>query len=257
VGERTSYTPGTFCWADLGLPDVDAGRAFYGAVLGWTTSPSDDGSETICHVGEYAVAALYPEPDPVHGVPAWGNYVAVADASATAARAAELGATVHGEPAVEGGGRWVDLQDPEGAWLTLWEADTFPGAGLVNAPGAMVWNELGTRDPEAAQRFYGALFGWTFEGAGELETGGTEYVTIRNGEPLNGGIRRIGEMEGDTPAHWLPTFGVADIDASVGAVGEAGGHVLFGPVDVGPGRIAVVKDSQRAALTLYDGRFDP
>ena len=259
MGERTSYAPGTFCWVDLGLPDVDAGKAFYGAVLGWSAAdmPSEGGLYSLCSVEERPVAALYAEAEPSFGVPVWNNYVTVADVDAAAARAAELGATVEGEPVdVEGAGRMAVLADPEGARLSLWEARGMEGAALVNAPGALVWNELGTRDPDAAQRFYGELFGWTFEGEGELDTG-TEYLTIRNGEPLNGGIRRITAMEGDTPAHWLPTFGVADLDAAVGAVGEAGGQVLFGPVDVGPGRIAVIKDPQRTPLALYDGRFDP
>jgi predicted enzyme related to lactoylglutathione lyase len=220
--------------------------------------PSEGGVYSLCSVGERPVAALYGQAEPPLGVPLWDNYVTVADAGAAAARAAELGATVRGGPFdVEGAGRMAELTDPEGARLCLWEPRGMEGAALVNAPGALVWNELGTRDPDAARRFYGALFGWTFEGAGELETGSAEYFTIRNGEPLNGGVRRITEMEGDTPAHWLPTFGVADLDASVAAVGEAGGFVLFGPVDVGPGRIAVVKDSQRTPLALYDGRFDP
>jgi predicted enzyme related to lactoylglutathione lyase len=260
VGERTSYAPGTFCWVDLGVPDVDAGKAFYGAVLGWTTEdmPSAAGTYTMCRAGEHVVAALFSESDLPLGVPLWNNYVTVDDAGAALARAAELGASAQTEAFdVEDAGRMATLEDPEGARLYLWEPRGMHGAALVNAPGALVWNELGTRDPEAAQRFYGALFDWTFETGGELDTGGTEYVTIRNGDPLNGGIRRITEMEGDTPAHWLPTFGVADLDPSVGAVGEAGGHVLFGPVDVGPGRIAVIKDSQRTSLTLYDGRFDP
>ena len=37
------------------------------------------------------------------------------------------------------------------------------GAQLVNAPGAMNWNDLITPDPDGAERFYGELFGWTFE----------------------------------------------------------------------------------------------
>ena len=82
------------------------------------------------------------------------------------------------------------------------------GGGARQRPRRARVERAGTRDPDAAQRFYGELFGWTFEGEGELDTG-TEYLTIRNGEPLNGGIRRITAMEGDTPAHWLPTFGVS------------------------------------------------
>jgi uncharacterized protein len=254
VGERTTYRPGTFSWVDLGTPDVAAAKAFYGAVLGWATRdmPGGDAPYSLCHVDGHVVGGLYPLADPPLGVPVWSSYVSVADAGAAAERAAELGATVHGGPIEVGDrGRMVMVHDPEGAELRLWEPRERLGAALVNAPGALVWNELGTRDPDAAQRFYGDLFGWSFEAD---EHG---PVTIRNGDALNGGIRRISPMEGDTPAHWLPTFGVRDLDLAVAAVGEAGGQVLAGPMDYGPGRVAVVKDPQRAPLALYEGRFDP
>jgi predicted enzyme related to lactoylglutathione lyase len=41
MGERTSFTPGTFCWADLGTADTDAAAAFYGALFGWEGAPGE------------------------------------------------------------------------------------------------------------------------------------------------------------------------------------------------------------------------
>ncbi|MEA2398499.1 MAG: uncharacterized protein QOK25_2055, partial [Thermoleophilaceae bacterium] len=35
MGERTQYTPGTFCWTDLSTTDQDAAKAFYAALFGW------------------------------------------------------------------------------------------------------------------------------------------------------------------------------------------------------------------------------
>ena len=35
MGERETYAPGTFCWADLGTTDADAAKAFYTGVFGW------------------------------------------------------------------------------------------------------------------------------------------------------------------------------------------------------------------------------
>jgi predicted enzyme related to lactoylglutathione lyase len=240
---------------DLGTTDVAAGKAFYGTVLGWATADvaAGDDAYTLCHVDGRVVAGLYGLAEPPLGVPVWSSYVTVTDADAAAGRADELGATLE-DGVVEVGdrGRMVVFQDPEGAELRLWEPRQRLGAALVNEPGALVWNELGTRDPDAAQRFYGDLFGWTFEP--DEERG---YVTIRNRDARNGGIRRITPMEGDTPAHWLPTFGVRDLDLAVAAVGRAGGQVLAGPMDIAPGRVAVVKDPQRAPLMLYEGRFEP
>ncbi len=60
-------------------------------------------------------------------------------------------------------GRMAVLADPTGAVFGIWQAGTNVGAGVVNEPGAITWNELNTRDPEAAKAFYGVVFGWTFE----------------------------------------------------------------------------------------------
>ena len=50
-----------------------------------------------------------------------------------------------------------------GGVFALWEPRNHIGAGLVNVPGALTWNELGTTDVEAAKQFYADLFGWTYE----------------------------------------------------------------------------------------------
>ena len=35
MGERTNYTPGTFCWTDLTTTDQGAAKAFYSGLFGW------------------------------------------------------------------------------------------------------------------------------------------------------------------------------------------------------------------------------
>jgi uncharacterized protein len=42
MGERDSYAPGMFCWADLGTTDADAAKVFYTAVFGWEAVDSGD-----------------------------------------------------------------------------------------------------------------------------------------------------------------------------------------------------------------------
>ena len=83
-------------------------------------------------------------------------------------------------------GRMAIFADPTGAVFGIWQPGTFLGAGLVNEPGAIAWNELNTRDPEAAKAFYGAVFGWAFEDK-EMEEAGT-YTTIKLGEDPVGGM---------------------------------------------------------------------
>lgn len=252
MGERSGHPPGSFSWVELGSPDHEAAKAFYAAVFDWRLEDAPgEQPYTFCHVGDRVVGALFAT-DPAGGVPVWAHFVTVDDADASAERVAELGGTVETGPVdVSEDGRMAQVADPEGARLALWEARAHPGAALVNAPGALTWNELGTRDPEAAQRFYGDLFGWTFA------TDETGYTTIlREGERA-GGARVIGPEEGPTPAHWLPYFGVEDLEAALERVGEAGGQLLVPPRDIGPGRVAVVKDPQRAPFALYAGDYDP
>ena len=97
MGERTSYPPGTFSWAELATSDADAAKAFYANVFGWEyrDAPIPDGSvySTATRDGKN-VAALFASDQPPH----WNCYVTVESADATAARAGERGATILAEP---------------------------------------------------------------------------------------------------------------------------------------------------------------
>src|SRR5438874_10808958 len=116
-------------------------------------------------LGGKDVAAIAPQPEVQRDAgapPAWQSYITVASADAAVERARELGGTVHA-PAfdVMEAGRMGVIQDPQGAFLLVWQPRQHSGAALVNEPGAFVWNELNTTDPEAAIPFYSGLFGWT------------------------------------------------------------------------------------------------
>jgi len=50
---------------------------------------------------------------------------------------------------------------------------------------------------------------------------------------------------------------VEDLDAAMARAGELGGAVHAGPIDIGPGRLAVVADPQGAFFALYEGQMDP
>src|SRR5262245_38611740 len=151
MGERTSYPPGTFSWAELVTSDADAAKTFYTSVFGWDyrDSPIPDGSvySTALH-DDKDVAALFTSSDqPPH----WNCYVTVASVDESAARAGDLGATVVAEPFdVMDVGRMAVFMDPQRAALCLWEARSHIGATLVNTPGSMTWNDLITPDPEAS-----------------------------------------------------------------------------------------------------------
>jgi uncharacterized protein len=258
MGERSTYTPGTFCWAELATSDQAAANAFYGGLFGWQTDdrPVGEGSVYSMQVLDgKTVAAIAGQPQQQRdaGVPPlWNSYVSVQDADAVVQQAQALGATVHA-PAfdVMTAGRMAVIQDPQGAYFMLWQPREHIGAGLVNAPGTLVWNELQSPDTDASAAFYGSLFGWEvaqFPGMDDV------YLSIKNAGANNGAIRELNPP--GMPPNWLVYFGTEDTDAALAKVQELGGSVLAGPIDIGIAKIAVVADPQGAVFALYAGELE-
>jgi predicted enzyme related to lactoylglutathione lyase len=132
-----------------------------------------------------------------------------------------------------------------------WEPKRHIGASLVNAHGALAWNELASPDLDASAEFYRELFGWKVEPMEGMEM---PYMVIQTSEGhSNGGIR--GAMENE-PTYWLVYFGADDIDAGVAKASELGATTLAGPMDIGVGKIGVLQDPQGAVFALYSGQFD-
>lgn len=254
MGERTSYSPGTFSWTDLATTDTEGAKRFYTGLLGWEIDDRPipgDGVYTMLLRDGKDVAALF---EGQEGMPtAWSSYVTVESADAAATRAGDLGGTPMGDPFdVMDAGRMAVIQDPTGAVVSVWEAHGSIGAQLVNGPGALSLNQLNTTDPETAQRFYEGLFGWRTE---EVAGGDQPYWGIYNGDRLNGGMMRL-PADAPAPPHWLVYFGSEDVDADAGSVGDAGGTVLVPPTDVPGGRFLAAQDPQGAVFGLFAGRFD-
>lgn len=258
MGERTAYAPGTFCWADLTTTDQSAAKDFYGRLFGWEAEdmPVGDGAVyTMMRLDGKDVAAIsaqQPQQAEAGVPPTWNSYVSVESADAAADRAGQLGATVHA-PAFDvlEAGRMAVIQDPQGAFFMAWEPRRHVGAGLVNAPGALSWNELASPDLDASAAFYRDLFGW---GIAPFEESPQPYLSIRNGEANNGGIR---ELQPPEPPHWLVYLATGDLDAALARVDELGGTKIVGPIDIQMARIAVVQDPQGGVFALYDGALEP
>lgn len=115
--------------------------------------------------------------------------------------------------------------------------------------GKFIWHDLITDDVAAARKFYGALFGWTFQEA--QRPGGGDYTLIEAHGVLIGGIVQLDDGEDTEHSRWLGYLSVADVDAAVKVTRAAGGSVLAGPVDLGNvGRAAAIQDPQGAVLGL-------
>jgi predicted enzyme related to lactoylglutathione lyase len=250
---RTEHPPGTFSWVDLTTSDADAAKAFYGALFGWEYEDNDipgGGTYTMCKVDGEVVCAIPSSTD--QAPPRWNSYVTVTSADETAASAKQLGATAIEEPFdVMDAGRMALLQDPAGATLCIWEPRRAIGAGRVNEPGCLTWNELHTPDLDAAGAFYREVFGWTTEA---MDTGdGPAYHVIRNGERSNGGM--MATQAGEAPG-WIPYFAVDSLERALATVSDGSGRKLAGPVPMPGGTIAVAHDPQGAVFALWDGYLE-
>ena len=256
MSERTSYKPGTPSWVDLGSPDPDAAVEFYGALFGWEvrrggrtpSRPVATGWRRCAARRSAGMMPLMQEGQP----PAWTTYVSVEDADATAAAVSEAGGSVIVEPMdVLDVGRMAVFADPTGAVFgDLAAARLHAGSGLVNEPGAFTWNELNTRDPDAARAFYGSGLRLGAQRAGHGRDGHLHRVEAGRGLEVGGMMDMRGRVPDEVPAHWLTYFAVEDTDAAVEKVKELGGGVAFGPIDIMAGRFAVVHDPHGATFAV-------
>jgi uncharacterized protein len=261
MAERTSYPHGAFSWVELATTEQDAAKSFYSQLFGWDYEDSPVGDGIVYSMatlqGNY-VGALSPQRDEerAQGIPPhWNSYVTVDDVDAVAGRVGDLGGQLYAPPFdVMDVGRMAVLADPTGAVLSLWQAGRHIGAGLVNVPGAFCWNELATRDPQAAQDFYSALLGWEIEPS---ESSGPPYWMIKNAGRWNGGMRQIGdELRPEVPAHWLVYFAVESVADTVERASAAGAQVMLPRMEIERGAIAALDDPQDAGFALYEGQLE-
>jgi predicted enzyme related to lactoylglutathione lyase len=249
---------------ELSTSDHDGAKRFYGALLGWEPEewqvPGDFIYSMMRLQGEY-VAGIQLKPEFQASLPPyWFNYVTVASADEAAARANECGGTVHVEPFdLRKSGRMAAIADPAGGTFGVWEPREHFGAGLVNEPGCLTWNELSTTNPAAAIEFYESLFGWSIE---PIPTGDLPpYWSIGHEGAAggrNGGIRELPEehREEGVPSHWMPYFTVEAVDASIAIATEHGGANLAGPLDLQQARFAIIRDPQGGIFGIFEGDVD-
>jgi len=251
----TPYQPGTPCWIDLMVPDQQAALDFYSALLGWDgeIGPPETGGYSVCTYQGKPVAGIMssqsmsdqqPPPPTV-----WTTYFSFDDASAAQEAITRNNGTIMA-PAMDvmDLGRMLVAADPTGAVFGVWQPKEFPGAGIVNEPNTLVWNELNTADKDAASAFYAETLG--------IETrpmeGATDYFALNVNGRTVGGLQTAGRP--GTPSSWLVYFSVADTDAATAKLAEAGGTIAQPPFDMAAGRMSLVKDPQGAPFALISVR---
>jgi predicted enzyme related to lactoylglutathione lyase len=271
--ERDGYIPGVPCWVDTTQPDARAAVEFYGGLFGWEfENVMPDGAPGEYHIARIDgadVAAVSSQPEGAPPAAVWNTYIWVESADDAADAARRAGGRVLVDPFdIPEAGRTAAIADREGAAFCVWQAGAHRGARVVNEPGSLNFNGLGTRDPDAARAFYGALFGWevldlgaggqmwTLPGYGEFleqREPGLRERQAQAGAPAGfadvvATLNPIGDEEPDVPAHWTVTFAVADADAAAARAYDLGGKVLVAPFDAPWVRMAVIADPQGASF---------
>lgn len=245
------YSDGAPCWADLSTPDSEGARRFYGALLGWTydLGGPEFGHYINCRRDGQQVCGMM-QSAPGQGPSAWGVYLKTSDMDASIRSIREAGgATLMGPHEVPGElGSMLIAQDSTGGGFGLWQPGRHRGAERFDAPGAICWAELYTRDGAAADAFFRRLFDYRVDPLACAE--GTNYVTYARGDGPVCGRMQMTAAWGDVPPHWLIHFVVEDVDAALAKVTALGGTRRHGPIESPYGRIAVVSDPYGAVFSI-------
>jgi predicted enzyme related to lactoylglutathione lyase len=104
--------------------------------------------------------------------------------------------------------------------------------------GTPCWVDLAVPDVEAAVAFYADVVGWTFVDTGP-DYGGYQIAQV-DGRAAAG----VGPvMQEGQPSAWTVYLASDDVDATAKLIGEHGGSIFAGPMDIaGNGRMLVAAD---------------
>lgn len=244
---------GTPIWYELITADPLAAKKFYDHVIdSWTVDPDPMSPEMdyrgIAVAGSDGmvggVMRLSDDMAANGGKPTWLFYIGVDDVDASVEKVKANGGRVLA-PAwdIPGVGRIAMVADPQGIPFYVMR-----GASEENSTawdrmgmGKCNWNELLTTDQAAGNTFYADTFGFTYPDKMSMGEMG-DYVFVAVGDQTIGATMNV--QPGDAPG-WRFYFRTPDIEDTAKKVGEAGGSVLAGPMEVpGGDRIIIAKDPE-------------
>ncbi|GAB7143251.1 VOC family protein [Mycobacterium riyadhense] len=228
---RAPIRHGDIGYVSVRVPDAERAAAFYGHVLGWTYDPA-----THRVINTDLPTGIYASP----GTPTLFCCYAVTNLEAARRAIAEAGG-VAGETRQTEHGSILDATDSQGAAFAVFEpaADRKRLALNGSGPGELSYVTYEVSDSTAFRDFYGRVLGWNFE-PGRIADGWQVQAT----HPM------AGVAGGSTRPATVPMWTVADIDAAVARVREAGGAVLAEPARQPYGITAECSDDQGARFYL-------
>ncbi|MEU7407732.1 VOC family protein [Streptomyces sp. NPDC042638] len=116
--------------------------------------------------------------------------------------------------------------------------------------GVPCWVDAQLSDVEAGKRFYGELFGWTFE-----TSYGSSVWALLDGDRV---ASLAPKTDGRMPSVWTVSFATSDAEALGRRITAAGGQVVMAPFPVGDlGTAALATDPEGAVFGLWQPGTHP
>ena len=231
TGAAVPIQHGDVGYVSVWTPDADRAAAFYNHVLGWEFDPS---SHQVTNTKQ---------PIGIYGVPGHNTLFcsyAVADLSGARRAIVDAGGTVD-ELEEFDFGLLCGATDPSGASFAVFQ----PSSGIARpelngaGPGELSYITYEVADASSFKSFYSGLLFWTFEPG-----------RVNDGWQVQGTHPMAGVAGGSAQAVTVPMWTVADIDAAVARVREAGGTVIEEPSQQAYGKSALCTDDQGTRFYL-------
>nr|WP_090339582.1 VOC family protein [Mycolicibacterium malmesburyense]CRL67977.1 glyoxalase/bleomycin resistance protein/dioxygenase [Mycolicibacterium malmesburyense] len=231
TGSAVPIQHGDVGYVSVWVPDAPRAAAFYGHVLGWRYDPSTHQvTNTDQRIGIFGV-------DSPQGILCC---YAVTDLDGARRSIIDGGGTV-GEAQDFDFGTVLDATDPAGTAFAVYRPTPGTPRPALNGtgPGELSYITYQVPDSAAFKEFYSRFLFWTFE-PGHVEDG----WAVRETHPMSG------VAGGNAGAVTVPMWTVADIDAAVARVREAGGTVIDEPSQQSYGKSALCADDQGVRFYL-------
>lgn len=224
-----------FVWYELCTSDLESAKAFYGGLLGWTTTPfpSPTANEyQVFQMDGVGVGGLMALPDGMPK-PFWLGYIGVENADAALEQITSQGGQIHRIMDIPDVGKIGLVSDPQGCHSAVIQGYSERKSEAFDRakPGHGNWHELHSPEPIAGLHYYCSLHGWTKGRTMPLGTIGDYQLFQANGTDI-GAMMPL--MPGMNPT-WIYYFGVPDIDAAAETITANGGTILYGPSEVPDG----------------------
>ncbi|MET1042899.1 MAG: VOC family protein [Microbacteriaceae bacterium] len=115
--------------------------------------------------------------------------------------------------------------------------------------GAPCWVDLASSEPDRAMEFYGQLFGWRADRAGDAEYGG--YVRFYRDDRLVAGLATNTGTFG-FPDGWSTYLMAPDVAITARSAAAAGAQVVVEPLEIpGQGSMAMLADPSGGVIGLW------